>query len=44
MWKYYNQAMNSIAHFNNQDWFLIMIGVVIVGMVCMKGFGSRSGY
>lgn len=27
-----------------QEWFLVMAGLIIVGLVCMRGFGSRSGY
>jgi hypothetical protein len=25
-------------------WFLVLIGVALVGLLCMRGFGSRSNY
>jgi hypothetical protein len=27
-----------------QQWLLVLAGVVIVGFLCLRGFGSRSGY
>ena len=27
-----------------QQWLMLLIAVVVVGMFCLRGFGSRSGY
>jgi hypothetical protein len=26
------------------EWFLVLLAVMAVGLVCMKGFGSRTDY
>lgn len=44
MYDFYHSAMRSIERFNSQDWMLVMIGAVIIGFFCLRGFGSRSGY
>jgi hypothetical protein len=27
-----------------QDWVLVLVGVIVVGVFCLRGFGSRSQY
>lgn len=27
-----------------QEWALLLIGVIVVGFFCLRGFGSRSKY
>ena len=27
-----------------QEWALLLIGVIVVGLFCLRGFGSRSDY
>lgn len=27
-----------------REWLWVLIGVVIVGVICLRGFGSRSSY
>ncbi|MGD0900678.1 MAG: hypothetical protein ABR915_22835 [Thermoguttaceae bacterium] len=27
-----------------QQWLMLLAVVIIVGLVCLRGFGSRSGY
>lgn len=27
-----------------REWLWVLIGVVVVGMICLRGFGSRSSY
>ncbi len=27
-----------------QEWALLLVGVIVVGFFCLRGFGSRSGY
>lgn len=40
----YRQAMRFIEGMGIQEWLLVLFGVVIVGLLCMRGFGSRSDY
>ncbi len=27
-----------------QEWTLALAGVIVVGLICLRGFGSRSNY
>lgn len=27
-----------------REWLWVLIGVVVVGVICLRGFGSRSSY
>jgi len=29
---------------DTQEWLLVLLGVCLVGLYCMRGFGSRSEY
>jgi len=29
---------------DTQQWLWVLVGVVVVGLVCLRGFGSRSDY
>jgi len=44
VWQLWRSALSHISHFGPQEWLLTLIAVVIVGAVCMRGFGSRSSY
>ena len=33
-----------IERMDSQDWLLTLVAVVVVGLFCMRGFGSRSNY
>jgi len=44
MWSYYNSAMRAISHFGPQEWLFSLLAVVVIGALCLRGFGSRSGY
>ena len=45
MW---NQLVNDIMRYIDRmdfdGWVLALAALIIVGIVCMRGFGSRSGY
>lgn len=41
---WYNEAIRLINRLDTQQWMLVLIGVVIVGVFCLRGFGSRSEY
>jgi hypothetical protein len=44
MWYYVNNAMRYINHFGTHEWMLLLLGALVLGAVCMRGFGSRSNY
>jgi hypothetical protein len=38
------QMFRHIESFGTQEWLLVLAGVILVGIVCLRGFGSRSNY
>ena len=40
----YRFVMHHIERFSPQDWLLILMGVALWGLFCMRGFGSRAKY
>ncbi len=40
----FDQVFGHLEHLNRQEWLLVLVGVVIVGFFCLRGFGSRSSY
>ncbi|MGQ9573816.1 MAG: hypothetical protein ACUVUC_00720 [Thermoguttaceae bacterium] len=40
----YRELMRMVNRLDAQEWLLILAGVVVVGWVCLRGFGSRSSY
>lgn len=45
---YVNSAANEITRviqsFNETQWGIVAVIVVVSGFICMQGFGSRSNY
>ncbi len=37
-------ALRTIDRLGPTEWVLVLGGVIVVGLFCMRGFGSRSGY
>lgn len=33
-----------VGHIDRQQWMFILCGVVLLGLVCLRGFGSRKAY
>ena len=44
MASFVNQLSNLINRMDRQHWVLILAGVIIVGLVCLRGIGSRANY
>ena len=44
VWSILRLITSHVRHFGPQEWFLSLIGVVVLGIVCLRGFGSRSEY
>lgn len=42
--KVFRDVLRSIEHFDKQDWMLVMVVVLVLGALCLRGFGSRSNY
>jgi hypothetical protein len=40
----YQVAMRDLERLGPQHWVLILGGLIVVGVICMRGFGSRSKY
>jgi len=44
MGHFYREIVRYVGHLGPQGWLLVLAGVIIVGVICMRGFGSRSHY
>ena len=44
MWSYYYQSMRFFDTLNFHQWLYLGMGVFVLGMIMMRGFGSRAGY
>ena len=44
MHEFVRQVTRFFDGLDAQQWLLVLIGVVVVGLVCLRGFGSRSDY
>lgn len=44
MSRYLNTFMSYVNGWGLWEWVLIGMAVLVVGMFCMRGFGSRSNY
>jgi hypothetical protein len=44
MWNVYHKVMRYCDQFDLQDWFMVLIVVLACGALCLRGFGSRTGY
>jgi hypothetical protein len=45
---YVNQVAHKflriIEQWGGQEWLLVLLVVILLGLVCLRGFGSRSRY
>ncbi len=42
--RYFHEVFRYVERMDTQHWVLVCVAAVIVGVLCMRGFGSRSGY
>jgi hypothetical protein len=40
----YREVCQFINGMDAQHWLFALIGVVVIGLICLRGFGSRSSY
>jgi hypothetical protein len=38
------QIAKHMGTLDRQQWFFVFVGVVVLGFLCMRGFGSRANY
>jgi hypothetical protein len=41
MWR---QIMRHAGRMGPQEWVLVLAAMIVVGLICMRGYGSRSQY
>ncbi len=41
---YFDQLSRYVGRMGIQEWLLVLVGVIIVGLMCLRGYGSRSNY
>ncbi len=44
MERYYWEVLRVIDKMGTQEWLFVLVVVIVFGMFCLKGFGSRSKY
>lgn len=38
------EAMRTIDQMTTTQWFVVLVMVVVIGCICLRGFGSRTNY
>jgi len=44
MGEFYRNVMWRIDQMDIQEWLVVFVCVIAVGVLCLRGFGSRSDY
>ena len=42
--RYFHELFRYVERLDTHHWVLVFVAAVIVGVLCMRGFGSRSDY
>ena len=42
--RYWNEIINWVFRLDREGWFLVGCGVLIIGVLCLRGYGSRKHY
>ena len=40
----YHELVRYLERLGPREWVMILAAMIIVGVVCLRGFGSRSNY
>jgi hypothetical protein len=43
LWEYYRQLERWIVHMEIRDWLWVFLVALVIGVLCMRGLGSRLG-
>jgi hypothetical protein len=44
MYHAYQQTLHYCERLGPQEWLGVLAALIVIGLVCMRGFGSRSQY
>lgn len=44
LWSWGAKVIRYTGEFDRTEWIFILVGAVIVGFICLRGFGSRKEY
>jgi hypothetical protein len=44
LWSFGRVIIRYTGEFNRTEWIYILVGAVVVGFLCLRGFGSRKDY
>lgn len=44
LWDLGGHVIKMTGSLDRTQWIFVFVGVVIIGVVCMRGFGSRKNY
>jgi hypothetical protein len=43
-WRYLDRLTVYAGNLERQHWILLSVAVLVMGLICMRGFGSRTKY
>ena len=44
VWSLYYDIWNRVNGMDRQEWFVMLLAVMLLGFMCMRGYGSRNSY
>lgn len=44
LWHYVDVVTRAASQLDRQHWVILSVAVLVVGLVCLRGFGSRNNY
>jgi hypothetical protein len=44
IWGFGDSVVQQTGRLDRTQWLFVFVGIVVIGFVCMRGFGSRSNY
>ncbi len=44
VWEYLEKVARHFGGLERQHWILLSVVALVVGLVCLRGFGSRTNY
>jgi hypothetical protein len=44
IWGFGADILHVIGRLDRMQWMVVFVGVLILGFICMRGFGSRANY
>lgn len=44
VWLYVDSILTAAGSLSREQWITISVLVLVIGLICMRGFGSRTNY